>query len=896
MPSVVCYASGKSHKSFIRPPLKLKAGVLKSATILVDYIGFPDNARLAFQYAVDIWKNLIYSPVPIHVQAKWISLDKNVLGSCRSADYKADFNSTQIWNCYYPVALVEKMLGEEVNAANDYEIEASFNKDFSNWYFGTDGNTPTKQYDFVSVVLHEMTHGLGFIGNFNSKSGKGGYSSEVDNYPAVFDQFVENKAGDILINTKLFANPSVKLNQNLTSRELYFDQLVAGKLPRLYAPSTWDGGSSIYHLDDATYPAGTANALMTHASDMGEAIHDPGPYTMAIMDEMGWKNISIKHKQLKDIEYTTEVSFDAQITSDYGLNLNKIYLVYSSNKFAKSDSVLLKTTNLTDIFNAKLTKNLFGEIDYYFSATDVKNKRYVLPSKASSRYMSFKIGIDKESPVVTHDPIKYMLTDKLTAKIDVVATDNIGIESVKVEYFVIGGLVKTLALKNDSNDQYSGNLVFPAGTVKDGDLVSYRIVATDISSQSNIGDLPLSGFFTFKIQNDTVAPVISHEPFKYLLSTDLAAKINVKATDNLGVKSVKLEYFVNGGSINDLILKNDSIDYYSVDLVIPASLVKNGDQVSYRIIATDVSSQSNIGYLPLTGYFKFSIEGIQSPVDKYVNDFNTVTSDFIGADFNIVTATGFDNPALNSAHPYLSPDTDNMNFNFSSILRYPVILKDGGKMSYDEIVLVEPGDPGTIFGDPNFFDYVIVEGSTDGGITWKPLTDGYDSNIRPSWAKLFSSSISGNNSTAVPTKDLFVKHEINLLANGNFKAGETILVRFRLFSDPYSNGWGWIVDNLNIQDVGTAVNPILLSPGEVNLFPNPASSKVNLQIQAEKKIHNLLLKIYNSSGKMVSSQSFPVESNLFETVIDVSNLIPGLYLFALEPEKRQVITRKILVH
>jgi len=659
LPPTVCYASGESHISYVKPPLHLKSGLAKEATILVDYVGFPENAQNAFQFAVDIWKNLIYSPVPIHVKANWVSLKKDVLGSCRPADYRTDFNSTQIWNCYYPIALVEKMLGEEVNSVNDYEIEASFNKDFSNWYFGTDGNTPADQYDFVSVVLHEMAHGLGFIGNFYSLSGKGGYSSGVDKFSAVFDQLVENKIGEKLVNTTLFANPSVKLNQNLTSGWLNYDLLIEGALPRLYAPSKWDGGSSIYHLNDATYLPGDPNSLMTHASDMGEAIHAPGPFTMAILNEIGWKNISIKHTQLKDIEYATvPISYDAQIISDYGLDSTKIYLVYSTTKFVKADSVLLKATNIPELFNAKLVQIKNGEIRYFFSATDVKNKRYVLPSNAPSNYLSFNIGIDHIVPVVKHDPIKFMMTNDLHAKIDVETTDNIGIQSVKVEYFVNGGNIREFALQNDTLDHFTGDLSFAAGSVKDG------------------------------------------------------------------------------------------------------------DEVSYRIVATDNSSQNNIARSPLTGYYKFYIDEIKSPVEKYVTDFNKPNSDFISVDFTIATPAGFDNPGLNSAHPYLSPDADNTEFDFSTMLKYPIILKEGGKMSYDEIVLVEPGEAGAKFGDANFFDYVIVEGSTDGGVIWKPLLDGYDSGAKVSWSSLFNKAMSGNNSTSVPTKDLFVNRQIDLLANG----------------------------------------------------------------------------------------------------------------------------------
>ena len=783
----VCYASPEIHKSFVKPPLKLKAGSTKKSTIIVDFVGFPEDAKVAFQYAVSIWQNLIYSPVPIHIQATWESLASDVLGSCSPSDYIPNFNSTQIWNCYYPIALVEKMLGQEVNSPTGYEINASFNKDFTNWYFGVDGNTPTDKYDFVSTALHELTHGLGFHGFFYSDGrGRGGYGT--DGMSAVFDQSVINQNSEKLVNTKLFTNPSVKLYQTFTSGWLQFNtSLVTDSLPRLYAPSTWDSGSSIYHLNDATYPAGDPNSLMTHAMGKGEANHNPGPNTLAIMYDMGWKSVSIKHTPLKDIEYVTApINVEAKIESDFDLDSTKLFLIYSSTKFVKKDSVRLMPTSSPAIFNVKVKPTQAGEIQYYFSARDVKKRTFVFPSNSPIRYLAFTIGIDHTPPVISHDPIKFLLSANPTAKIIATAIDNIGIKSAKVEYFINGGLIQELALVNDSADRYIGNLTFPKGSVKGGDIVSYRIVATD------------------------------------------------------------------------------------------------------------VSSQSNIGYLPLTGYNTFKIEGIQDPVERYVTNFDGSNTDFIGSDFTISTVTGFDSPALNSAHPYLSPDADNAEFNFSTILKYPIILKKG-KMTFDEIALVEPGEAGSKFGDQNFWDYVIVEGSKDGGSTWKPFADGYDSNLQPSWLKLWNSSMSGNNSTAVPTKDLFVKHEINMLANGNFSVGDFVLVRFRLFSDPYSHGWGWIVDNLAIQDWETAVSPTLLSSGEVSCYPNPVKNQLNIEISAKNTIENLIMKAYNSSGKQVYMQDFPVGSNLFQTAIDVSNFIPGLYLFTFEPEKGQVITRKIII-
>ncbi len=794
LPPNVCYASKESHKSFIPPPAeyyeRLKSASVKKTTIEVTYIGFPADAQQAFDYAVSIWQNLIDSPVRIRIQATWESLAQGVLGSTAPAAYYHNFDATEKYNVYYPVAIAERMLGQIINPNSGFEIVMSLGKDFPNWYFGTDGKTPSNQYDFVSVVLHELTHGLGFTGYFYSANGKGGYDGgNGDGLTSIFDQYVQNRNGQNLVNAKLFPNPSIILNQNLTSNYLTFNtQLTQSSSPRLYAPSVFDSGSSIYHLDESTYPAGDPNSLMTPFTAMGEAIHDPGQSTLSIMYQLGWKCITIKPTPLKDIEFVTgPISFNANIVSDYSLDSTRLFLVYTSSNFVKKDSVLLKATSVPTTFNAKLNLTQNGTIKYFYSASDVKNRRFVYPSGSPAQALTFKIGTDTQAPVIVYTPIKYLLTTNLNIKISAQVTDNIGVKSVNVEYFVNGGLINQLVLKNDSNDVYSGTLSFTPGSLVDNDLVSYRIVAVDVSSQSNIGRSPLSG------------------------------------------------------------------------------------------------------------YFNIRIVGFHNPVDTYVNNFDKDSLDFISDDFRIYTVKGFDSPALNSPHPYPSPDMDNASINLTTVLKYPIILKAGGIMSYDEIAIVEPGDPGTKFGDANFYDYVIVEGSTDQGINWKPLIDGYDSNAQKSWYNLWISSVVGNNSTAVATKNLFVNRQFDMLANGNFTAGDTIQVRFRLFSDPYSHGWGWIVDNLKIQDIGTAVSPVLLSQGEVMIYPNPARGRLNLHIQTKDGIHKLILKAYNSLGEQVYNQSYLVGSNLLESEVDVSKFNPGIYLFTVEPENGQVITRKILI-
>ena len=47
----------------------------------VTYIGFPDDAREAVEYAITIWEALIVSPVDIEVEITWAELQPGLWGS-----------------------------------------------------------------------------------------------------------------------------------------------------------------------------------------------------------------------------------------------------------------------------------------------------------------------------------------------------------------------------------------------------------------------------------------------------------------------------------------------------------------------------------------------------------------------------------------------------------------------------------------------------------------------------------------------------------------------------------------------------------------------------------------------------------------------------------------------
>ncbi|MFW5973043.1 MAG: T9SS type A sorting domain-containing protein [Bacteroidota bacterium] len=292
-----------------------------SATIEVEYIGFSNEARAAFQHAVDIWEAHIASPLPIRIRAEWVAIPSDpgdprvTLGAAGPSTFYSvqSFPFQQTW---YPVGLAHALyhdaFGTRISDAPDHDISAIFNSEVTFWYFGTDGQTPRGRTDFVSVVLHEIGHGLGFVDSFRIDDGDDengetcpgtsigagcwGFrpSAGGDPLPVLLDQFLEDDQGRSLIATSVYPNPSRSLADVLQSDAVFFSGTSTleayDNLPlNLYAPNSFEPGSSIAHLDEETFPPGDPNSLMTPFLDRAEAIHSPGGLFCAVLQDMGWQ-------------------------------------------------------------------------------------------------------------------------------------------------------------------------------------------------------------------------------------------------------------------------------------------------------------------------------------------------------------------------------------------------------------------------------------------------------------------------------------------------------------------------------------------------------------------------------------------------------------------------------
>lgn len=264
-----------------------------TANINVAYVGFSPEAQTAFQSAVDVWASTLDSEVDIFVIAIFDNLGPGVLGAAGSTQIVRDAPGLRR-NTWYGNALADKLAGVDL-IPGLFDLVAQFNSAFPNWYFGTDGNTPPGDFDFKTVVLHELGHGLNFFGGmtYDSFTGVGSYGFGVDPaFPTIYDQFADTRPGRQLVKTNKFPNPSVTLGDALIGDQIQFSgsstkSTTRGERAILYTPNNWRPGSSYSHLDEVIY-SGTVDGLMTPFLARGESYQSPGPIVYAMFDDMGW--------------------------------------------------------------------------------------------------------------------------------------------------------------------------------------------------------------------------------------------------------------------------------------------------------------------------------------------------------------------------------------------------------------------------------------------------------------------------------------------------------------------------------------------------------------------------------------------------------------------------------
>jgi len=204
-----------------------------------------------------------------------------VLGMAGASAVVRDFTGAPLASTWYPIGLANQLANQDLNGGTA-EIDATFNGDVDNptvlgatdWYYGFDGNAGI-DIDFVSVVLHELGHGLGFFDMVDPGTG-----AWLSGFPDVY--------GRNLFYSGVGQFPNLSNGQRLTaltSNSVYWNGTKvigdAGGQVAIFAPSPYQSGSSISHWSTSISPDQLMEPYYTGPSG------DPG-FAIAALQDLGW--------------------------------------------------------------------------------------------------------------------------------------------------------------------------------------------------------------------------------------------------------------------------------------------------------------------------------------------------------------------------------------------------------------------------------------------------------------------------------------------------------------------------------------------------------------------------------------------------------------------------------
>ncbi|MGH8567923.1 MAG: hypothetical protein ACREXU_07855 [Gammaproteobacteria bacterium] len=224
---------------------------------------------IAFRHAAGIWARLLDSPVRTRIDARFDPLPCNassaVLGSAGPTTIHRDFDGARVAKTWYVQALANALAGRDL-APGRSDIDTEFNSDVGTtcafpdvWYYGLDGRPPGTKIDFVTVVLHEIAHGLGFLSLVDLATGEKFmgfddiYMRRLENtstgkrYPQMSnrERIDASQSGDALKWT----------GRRVTAAgSLLFDGADPSGRVEMYAPRPREPGSSVSHFSTSLFP------------------------------------------------------------------------------------------------------------------------------------------------------------------------------------------------------------------------------------------------------------------------------------------------------------------------------------------------------------------------------------------------------------------------------------------------------------------------------------------------------------------------------------------------------------------------------------------------------------------------------------------------------------------
>lgn len=185
-----------SQQASVQVRATVSTQALASAPIVIDYELPGDNCnvnewtatrRAALESAAQRLSDVLRSTVPIRVRACWrdYGADSNTLASAAPTGFFRGFPASPRRNTFYSRPAVSRQSGTAIcrlagGSCNEPDLTVTFNTRIDDpsrpanqrWHYNASDTATVNGFDFVTVAMHEIVHGLGFLGLVDVETGR----------------------------------------------------------------------------------------------------------------------------------------------------------------------------------------------------------------------------------------------------------------------------------------------------------------------------------------------------------------------------------------------------------------------------------------------------------------------------------------------------------------------------------------------------------------------------------------------------------------------------------------------------------------------------------------------------------------------------------------------------
>lgn len=274
----------------------------------------PVGMTAALTRAGQRWTNYLNITVPVKINIILINFSAAPFSGLTLGNGRQNFSNAPVSNYLYPTALANQIAGTELNPGEaDMDIYINL---ATAMHYGT-GKPNNSHEDFMTLIMHEMGHGLGFTStgyvNSNNEGSFGNVPASAlapltttfpwrgqDGAPTIYDKFIIKQSHNHLIG--LQPNNTVALGDSIKNNANYFDGPSFANSSNGGNPVKLSGGTGSFvlgvdllHLND-----NICNSIMSYCWGMGDTVRKPANWELGILKEIGWNTVPINVSELSN--------------------------------------------------------------------------------------------------------------------------------------------------------------------------------------------------------------------------------------------------------------------------------------------------------------------------------------------------------------------------------------------------------------------------------------------------------------------------------------------------------------------------------------------------------------------------------------------------------------------